>query len=153
MFPKCSLDVPNIATLSEHSPNIETLSEHSPNIAKLSEHSPNNATLSEHSANIRGILRACWVLPVEKCYFEGYLSVAGYQQNSSWKIAVSHRCFSLSTDNLIKFNIPSQVFFTWSHLKNRFLKNLCIILFVSEKGLHATFLVSYCWYDSKHTAN
>ena len=51
MFPQCSLDVPNIATLRKH------------------------------SANIRGILRACWVMHVEECYFEVYHSVAGYQQH------------------------------------------------------------------------
>ena len=30
---------------------------------------PNIATLREHSANIPGTLRACWVMPVEDWYF------------------------------------------------------------------------------------
>ena len=50
MLPKCSLDVPNIVTLGEHSVNIVTLGEHSVNIV----------TLREHAVNIPGISRAGW---------------------------------------------------------------------------------------------
>ena len=55
--------------------------------------------------------------------FEGYYSVAGYQQHSLQNIAVLHRCFSLSSYSFPKFNTASRVFFTRSHLKHRFLKN------------------------------
>ena len=89
--------------------------------------------------------------------FEGYHSVASYQQHSLRNIAVPHRCFSLSTYSFSKFNTASRVFFTRSHLKHIFLKNfVCIILLFSE-GLYTTFLVfsKYldCWYDSKQLVN
>ena len=112
------------------------------------EHWNAEGTLSEYSQNIACLLgndRGGVLLLV---YFEGYHSVASYQQHLLWNIAVSHSYFSLPMYNLTKFNTPSHVLFTWSHLKHRFLKNFCIILFVSEKGLYATFLVSYCWYHS-----
>ena len=70
MLPKCSLDVPNIVTLGEHSVNIVTLGEHSVNIVTLGdysvnivtlgEHSVNIVTLREHAVNIPGISRAGW---------------------------------------------------------------------------------------------
>ena len=50
MLPKCSLDVPNIVALGEHSANIVTLRGHSVNIV----------TQGEHSVNIPGISRAGW---------------------------------------------------------------------------------------------
>ena len=117
------------------------------------EHCNTEGTLSEYSQNIACLLgNACGGVLLLIC-FEGYQTVVDYQQHSPWNIAVSHRCFSLSTYNLTKFNTLSQVLFTWSHLKHRFLKNFCKILFASEKGPYATFLVSYCWCDSKHTVN
>ena len=118
MFPKCSLNVLSIAMLREHSPSIPR------------------------------ILRACWVLPVKECFFQFTLKAITQSRainNIHYEIQQS-QMFSLSTYSLTKFNTSSQVFFTWSHLKHRFLKNFCIILFVSEKG-------SYCWYDQCIIAN